>query len=236
MSYDLWYWPGIPGRGEFVRLALEARRVPYRDCAIQAGDEGMKAISADLNTPRADPPFAAPYLVADGMTIAQVANILLFLGQKHDLAPAELTGRLWVNQLQLTIADMLAEAHQVHHPVGSALYYEDQQPEAARAAQDFRDARMPKFLNYFERVLAERGAWLAGDRWTYADLSLFQLVEGLRFAFPKRMAAVARDCPKLLALTEAVASLPELRDYLSSERRQQFSNGIFRHYPELDAA
>jgi glutathione S-transferase len=233
MSYDLWYWPTIPGRGEFVRLALEAGAIPYRDLARE---QGADALAADLGLPRDLPPFAPPYLIADGLTIAQTANILLFLGEKHGLAPADLPGRLRVNQVQLTIADMVVEAHDVHHPVGSGLYYEDQKPEAARRAEDFRANRIPKFLHHFERVLLHGGDWIGGERWSYADLSLFQLVEGLRFAFPKRIAGVIRDCPRLLALHEAVATLPELRDYLTSDRRLPFGDGIFRHYPELDAA
>lgn len=234
-SYDLWYWPTIPGRGEFVRLALEAARIPYRDRAREEG--GLEALTARLARPPAMPPFAPPWLEAEGMTIAQTAAILLFLGDRHGLAPADEAGRLRVHQLQLTIADMVTEAHDVHHPIDNNAYYEDQRPEAARAAAAFRDRRIPKFLGYFERVLAAADApWLAGADRSYADLSLFHLVEGLRFAFPKRMAGVARDFPKLLALHERVAQLPALRDYLSSARRLPFGDGIFRHYPELDAA
>ncbi|PTQ13069.1 glutathione S-transferase [Sphingomonas oleivorans] len=234
MSYDLWYWPDIPGRGEFVRLALEAGQIPYRDRGRE-GDGDFSRVAADLDLPRDTPSFAPPYLIADGMVIGQTANILLFLGEKHGLAPADTAGRLWVNQLQLTIADVVTEAHNVHHPIGPSLYYEDQQAEAARAAKVFREERLPAFLAYFERVLARHGSWLAGPGWSYADLSLFQLVEGLRFAFPKRMASVARDTPRVLTLHEAVAKLPALRPYLSSDRRLPFGEGIFRHYPELDA-
>jgi glutathione S-transferase len=233
VSYDFWYWPAIPGRGEFVRLALEAGGIPYRDRARSAGAE---ALTDDMDAPRADPPFAPPYLIADGMVIAQTANILLFLGEKHALAPADMAGRLWINQIQLTIADAVNEAHDVHHPVSNSLYYEDQLAEAARAADAFRAERIPKFLDWFETILNQRGAWLAGDRWTYADLSLFQLVEGLRFAFPKRTATVLGDCRRVAAVHAAVAALPELADYLSSHRRVPFGDGIFRHYPELDAA
>jgi glutathione S-transferase len=234
VSYDLWYWPGIPGRGEFVRLALEAARIAYRDLARAEG--GAQALGLDLETPRDQPPFAPPYLLADGMTIAQTANILLFLGENHSLAPADTAGKLWVNQLQLTIADAVAEAHNVHHPIAVGLTYEQQQAEAARAAEAFRADRIPKYLRYFERALLHHGPWLAGEQWSYADLSLFQLIEGLRFAFPLRMERTLRDCPKLIALHGAVAALPELASYLASERRLPFGDGIFRHYPELDAA
>jgi glutathione S-transferase len=234
MTYDLWYWPGIPGRGEFVRLALEAGGIRYRDLA--RAEDGMRALVADLQQPRAQPPFAPPYLLADGVAIAQTANILLFLGEKHGLAPQETRRRYWVNQLQLTVADAVAEAHDVHHPVGVGLYYEDQKPEAARRAQEFREERIPKYLGYFERALHDAGPWLAGDRWSYVDLSLFQLVEGLRFAFPRRMAGARHAWPKVLALHGAVAALPELQAYLASDRRLPFGDGIFRHYPELDAA
>ena len=231
MAYDFWYWDGLPGRGEFVRLALEAGGIDYRERARESGGD----VSADLNVVRDDPPFAPPYLVADGMTIGQTANILMFLGQRHGLAPDDEAGRLWVNQVQLTIADMVVEAHDTHHPVAIGAYYEDQKDEALRRAEDFRENRIPKFLGWFETILERRGDWLAGgDRWSYADLSLFQLVEGLRFAFTKRMKTVEADNRRVTALRDRVAALPELKVYLASDRRLPFSDGIFRHYPELD--
>lgn len=233
MAYELWYWPTIPGRGEFIRLALEAGGIAYAD---KAREEGADALLADMAARRPEP-FAPPYLVAGELVIAQVGAILLYLGDTHGLAPADPAGRHLAHQIQLTIADMVAEAHDVHHPVAASAYYEDQKPEAARAAQNFRDERIPKFLMWFERALARSpGAWLTGDRWSYADLSLFHLIEGLRFAFPKRMAAVARDCPRVAGLRDSVAELPELRAYLASDRRLPFGDGIFRHYPELDRA
>ncbi|WP_019834465.1 glutathione S-transferase [Sphingomonas sp. PR090111-T3T-6A] len=233
MAYELWYWPTIPGRGEFVRLALEAGGIAYADKARELGEDGLMA---DMHA-RLPEPFAPPYLVADGLVIAQVAAILLHLGDTHDLAPGDPAGRHFAHQAQLTIADMVAEAHDVHHPVAASAYYEDQKPEAARAAQSFRDERIPKFLGWFERALARSaGDWLTGARWSYADLSLFHLVEGLRFAFPRRMGAVEHDCPAVTALHDRVAALPELAGYLASDRRLPFGDGIFRHYPELDRA
>ncbi|WBO22411.1 glutathione S-transferase [Sphingomonas abietis] len=232
MAYELWYWPGIPGRGEFVRLSLEAGGIAYVDQAFENPDALMDDIGQ-----RVPEPFAPPYLVAGDLVVAQVANILLFLGDEHGLAPKDRAGRHLAHQIQLTIADMVAEAHDTHHPVEMMAYYEDQKPEARRRAADFRDGRMPKFLGWFERTLDRAGGkWLTGDRWCYADLSLFQLVDGLTYAFPKRMTTVMRDCPRLAALHERVSRLPELRDYLSSDRRQPYGEGIFRHYPELDAA
>lgn len=232
--YDLWYWDGVPGRGEFVRLALEAACIPYRDRARAKG--GDNAMLADMQARRDYPPFAPPYLEAEGMTIAQTANILVYLGARHGLAPEDMRGRLWVNQLQLTIADMVAEVHDVHHPVALSDYYEDQKEEAARRAQGFRDERIPKFLAYFERALEQHGDWLAGGaNWSYADLSLFQLIDGLLYAFPRRMVSVARKFTRVMALHERVAALAVLQDYFSSERRLPYGDGIFRHYPELDA-
>jgi glutathione S-transferase len=234
MTYDLWYWTGIAGRGELVRLALEAGGIPYRDRAREDGDS---ALIEDMGRRTGLAPFAPPYLVAGELCIAQTANILLFLGDRH-LGPKDEAGRHAAQTLQLTIADMVAEAHDVHHPVASGLYYRDQMPEAARAAEAFREARMPKYLGWFERVLeAGGGPWLLGDGWTYADLSLFQLIEGLAYAFPKRMATLAADIPRITRIRERVRALPELADYLLSERRLPFNeDGLFRHYPELDAA
>jgi glutathione S-transferase len=229
MMYDLWYWTGVPGRGEFIRLTLEAAGIPYRDCAREQGDEAMMR---DMKQ-RHPEPLAPPYLVADEIVIAQTANILAWLGRRHEVAPSDDAGQALAAQYQLTIADIVVEAHDVHHPIAGMLYYEDQKPEAARRAEDFRKNRMPKYLEYFDRALA-KGGWLVGDRWSYADLSLFHLMEGLRFAFPKRMAVAEKDAPKVSAHHDRVAAMPELADYLTSDRRLPFGNGIFRHYPELD--
>lgn len=230
MTYQLWYWTGIPGRGEFVRLALEAGGIAYRDCAREQGDE---ALMADMAKRRPEP-FAPPYLVAGDLVIAQTANILAWLGRHHDLAPRDEPGRTLVAQHQLTIADMVAEVHDTHHPVASGLFYEDQKPEAARRAADFREHRIPKYLGYFDRALAGRD-WLAGDRWSYADLSLYHLLCGLRHAFPRRMKSVEAAAPNVTALHRRVTGLAELSDYMVSDRRLPFGDGIFRFYPELNA-
>jgi glutathione S-transferase len=235
MAYNLWYWPTIQGRGEFVRLPLEAAGIAYRDCARE---QGADALIADLKGHTRNGPFAPPYLENDGLVIAQVANILMYLGERHQLAPSNMAERLWLNQLQLTIADLVAEVHNVHHPVEMMAYYEEQKPEAARAAKQFREQRMPKFLDHFEATVnSSPGEWLVDHRWTYADTSLFQVVEGLRYMFPKRMAAIEGDYPSVIRIRDQVADLPGVRAYLKSARRLPFSTeGIFRHYPELDAA
>jgi glutathione S-transferase len=233
MTYDLWYWAEIPGRGEFVRLALEAGDIAYRD---RARAEGSGALVKDMEARKGQVPFAPPYLIAGDVCIAQTANILLFLGERH-MGPKGEAKRHCAHMLQLTIMDAVAEAHNVHHPVAVDLYYREQKAEALRAAKSFREQRIPKFLGYFESLLADGGPWLLGADWTWPDLSLFQLVEGLTYAFPKRMAALAGDIPLVLALRHRVHALPELADYLASDRRIAFNeDGIFRHYPELDAA
>jgi glutathione S-transferase len=236
MNYRLWYWPTIQGRGEFVRLALEAAGIPYEDCARVEG--GEKLLMADIKRRGPRAPFAPPYIEAEGGTIAQVADILLYLGDRHGLAPSDPANRYWVHQLQLTISDIVAEVHNVHHPVELMAYYDEQKGEAKRAAAQFRAQRMPKFLAHFEAATkAVDGDWLAGAAWSYADTSLFQLVEGLRYMFPKRMKAIEHDYPGLIALHDKVAALPGIAAYLASKRRIAFNtDGIFRHYPELDAA
>jgi glutathione S-transferase len=241
MPYELHYWPGIQGRGEFVRLALEAAGAEYVDVARGPVSEGGGARNlAQLMDELAPPPFAPPILVADTLVIAQTANILLFLGQRHHLAPDEESGRLWVNQLQLTIADLVAEAHDTHHPLSSGLYYEDQKDAAKQRSQHFRKERMPKYLGYFERILrggGESGEGLAGEALTYADLSLFQAVSGLQYAFPKAMASLTRELAATLELVERVERQPKIAAYLKSDRRIAFNqDGVFRHYPELDGA
>lgn len=230
-AYKLWYWAEIQGRGEFVRLAMEAGDIAYVD---MAREQGSDALIEDMKARKDRPPFAPPYLDTGSEVIAQVANILLYLGERHGIAPSDEGGRRWLHEVQLTITDFVAEVHQVHHPVGVGLYYEDQKAEAARFAEEFRDARMPKFLGWFERSV--EGEWLTGDRWSYGDTSLFQLIEGLHYMFPRRMKAIEGDYPKLLAIRDRVARLPGIAAYCRSDRRIGFNTqGIFRHYPELDA-
>jgi glutathione S-transferase len=234
MVYQLYYWPTIQGRGEFVRLALEEAQAEYVDVARhQNGIDKMMKMLEEAATPS----FAPPFLVAGELTIGQSANILLFLGAAHALAPRAQAGRLWVHQLQLTIADVVAEAHDTHHPISSSDYYEDQKKEASKRAADFTARRMPKYFDYFETVLAAAGSggYFLGKRVSYADLSMFQLVSGLRYAFPATMARIEPGYPRLAALCGQVAQRPNIAAYLASKRRIAFSEeGIFRHYPELD--
>jgi len=235
MRYELYYWPEIQGRGEFVRLALEEAGARYVDVARHPG--GENAMIALMNGRRlARPPFAPPFLKAGRLVIGQTANILLYLGPRHGLVPASDAGRLWVHQLQLTLADLVAEAHDTHHPISGSLYYEDQRREAKRRAASFVDERIPKFLGYFEDLLARSGAsYLAGRSVTYADLSLFQVMAGLRYAFPKAMARLARSQRRVAALHDRVAARPRIAAYLASPRRIAFNEqGIFRRYPALD--
>ena len=221
--YLLYYWPSIQGRGEFVRLALEDAGAAYADVA-----RGKNGVPTMMKVMAKHHVFAPPFLIHGKTVLAQTANILFYLGPRLGLAPKSEAGRLWLHQQQLTIADWLVEVHDAHHPIGGGLYYEEQRREAQRRAGDFREHRLPKFLRYFETLERPRG-------FTYVDLSLFQMIEGLRYAFPNTLAKMRRKMPKLLALHDRVAERPRLAAYLNSERRIAFNRqGIFRHYPELD--
>lgn len=243
MRYELYYWPSIQGRGEFVRLALEDADATYVDVARlpEASGGGVPALLRWMEAPAVGhAPFAPPFLKAGRRVIAQTANILMFLGPRLLLAPRDETGRLWVHQLQLTLADLIGEIHDSHHPVAGSLYYEDQQAEAQRRSRHLRRERLPKYLGYFERVLADnqrgRQRCLAGSAVSYADLSLFQVLEGLHYAFPRALGRLQRTLPHCMALRNRIAARPGIAAYLTSPRRLPFNNdGIFRHYPELDA-
>ena len=241
MNYQLYYWPTIQGRGEFVRLALEEAGTRYRDVARESGrGAGVPALLALMNGRRlARPPFAPPFLKTGQLVIGQTANILLFLGARHRLAPREEGGRLWVHQLQLTVTDFVAEIHDTHHPISGNLYFREQRKEARRRSADFLKNRAPKFLGYFEDVMARNGRqarFLLGARLSYADLSVFQVIAGLGYAFPDASTKFARKYRRLFALHGRVQERPRIAAYLASPRRIAFNNdGIFRHYPELDA-
>jgi glutathione S-transferase len=232
MRYELYYWPSIQGRGEYVRLALEDVGADYLDVARRNMGAMMKMLQARNGTP----PFAPPFLKAGRLVIGQTANILLYLGVRHGLAPKAEAGRLWVHQLQLTVADFVLEIHDTHHPLGPSLYYEDQRAPAKKRTAEFWKERVPKYLGYFERLLDDSsGAYLTGRRLCYVDLSLFQIVEGLRYAFPRRMKAFERKIPGLVELHDRVAGRPNIKAYLGSERRIAFNeDGIFRRYKALD--
>ena len=242
MIYELYYWPGIQGRGEFVRLALEEGGAEYRDIALLPEEQGggVPALLKFLDGPDvARPPFAPPFLRAGRRLIGQTANILLFLGPRLGLAPRDADGRLWTHQLQLTLADFVLEIHDTHHPIGGGLYYEEQKAEAKRRSREFLAQRLPKFLGYFERVIElnpDSSKWLAGKQLSYADLSMAQVVAGLRYAFPLASKKALRNCPRLRALHDEVFARPRIKRYVASARRLAFNNeDIFRHYAELDA-
>jgi glutathione S-transferase len=242
MKYELYYWPTIQGRGEFVRLALEEAGAEYVDVARGSEEDGagVPALMRALDSRAIDrPPFAPPFLKAGELWIAQTANILLFLGPRLGLAPEDEAGRLWTHQLQLTLADLVLEVHDTHHPIGGSLYYEDQRREARRRAGEFLKSRAPKFLAYFEHVFQRNpqgDRYLVGASLTYCDLSLFQVVAGLRYAFPRAVAQYERDYPRVFSVYNRVAERSRIAAYLASDRRIPFNEeGIFRHYEELDA-
>jgi len=234
MKYALYYWPFIQGRGEYVRLALEDAGADYDDIARRGN--GMSEMMKMMEAGKGTPPFAPPFLKAGKLVIGQTANILLYLGARHGLAPKAEAGKLRVHQLQLTITDLVTEIHDTHHPLGPSLYYEDQRAPAKKRAEEFWKDRVPKYLGYFEGLLESNGgAYVTGRRVTYADLSLFQIVEGLRYAFPKRMKAFEREIPGLIGLRDRIAERPNIKAYLASERRIPFNeDGIFRRYEALD--
>jgi glutathione S-transferase len=237
VRYELYYWPSIQGRGEFVRLALEEAGADYVDVARRAGKRGVAAMMKLLESKSlARPPYAPPFLKAGKDIIAQTALILFYLGPRLGLVPRDEAGRLWAHQLQLTITDLVVHIHDTHHPVSGWLYYEEQKPAAKRRTHDFWRYRVPKFLGYFERVLQRNGGkHMVGRRLSYVDLSLFQIVDGLRYAFPKRMKRFERKVPLLIALHDRVAQRPRIKAYLSSKRRIPFSQwGIYRYFKELD--
>ena len=241
MRYELFYWPSIQGRGEFVRLALEAAGAVYVDVARESGrGHGIEAMIRLMEGPALErPPFAPPFLRAGKLVIAQTANILYFLGPRLGLVSEAEATRLWAHQLQLTVEDFVVDIHDTHHPIAMSLYYEDQKPEAKRRAKFFTEERAPELLGYFESVLQRnpgRRGYMVGRKPGYVDLSMFQIVDGLRYAFPKMMARIEPGIPGLVALHDRVAGLPNVAAYLASERRLPFNmDGIFRHYPELEA-
>lgn len=233
--YELYYWPSIPGRGEFVRLVLEEAGARYVDVAREPGGMGamMRLLGRDAGR---FAPFAPPFLRAGKLVVSQTANVCAFLAARHGLVPKDAASRAYALGLQLTIADLVGEVHDTHHPIAGSLYYEDQKREAKKRAAAFVGERLPKFLGYFERVVKRGGgAHLLGRRFSYVDLALFQVMEGLDYAFPRAQACLAPRVRLLRALRDRVAERPRIAAYLASPRRLPFNqDGIFRRYPELD--
>jgi len=238
VRYELYYWPGLQGRGEFVRMALEEAGADYVDISLVSEEEGggTPAVESFIDDPSVKrPPFAPPYLKVGRQLIGQAPNILLYLGPQLRLVPRGEPDRIWIHQLQLTIADMVTEVHDTHHPIASGAYYEEQKAEAKKRTRDFR---VPKFLGYFERVIERnpgRGPWMVGPKITYVDLSMALLVDGLLYAFPKHVRSALRSRKRVARLHKAVFARPNIKRYLKSGRQVPHNEGgIFRRYPELD--
>lgn len=237
VTYELYYWDDIPGRGEFVRLVLEETGAPYRE--MGKGKAGTKAIMDYLGDNSGPyPPFAPPFLKDGELIVSHVANILDYLGPKHGLAPTDEQERIFAKGLQLTLADFVAEAHDTHHPLGIDDYYEDQKAEAKKRSEAFIESRIPKFLGYFEKVIVKNpteNGFVVGDSLTTIDLSLFHVVDGLRYAFPRATSDLDKRYPKVMALHKKVGARPNIATYLASDRRLDFNESdVFRHYSELD--
>jgi len=238
MHYELYYQPSIQGRGEFIRLPLEDAGAEYVDVARDPnfGRPGIMKFLEDQSLEH--PPFAPPFLKAGKLLISQTANILQFLGPRLNLVPKSEASRVCANQMQLTVADWLYETSQTHHPIANVLYYEEQTAEAKKRAANFTANRIPKFLAYFERILKRNpkgNDFILGKKVCYVDFSLFQMIEGLRYAFPRTMAKLEPGSPRLTNLHDRIMARPRIAAYLSSPRRLPFNQqGIFRHYPELE--
>jgi glutathione S-transferase len=233
MRYELYYWTGIQGRGEFVRLALEDAGADYIDVARKRGDKAIMNYLRDAQEGAL--PFAPPFLKAGRMVIAQTGTILAYLGPHLGLVPGGAAAEIYAQQLQQTICDVVLEAHDTHHPISADQYYEEQRTPARKRAKVFREERLPKFLDYFESVITRGNGRQALSRHSYVDLSLFQLVSGLDYAFPNAMRRMRGRMPRLRSLVERVADRPNIAAYLQSSRRIAFNEqGIFRHYKALD--
>ncbi|MBI4814756.1 MAG: glutathione S-transferase family protein [Deltaproteobacteria bacterium] len=236
--YELFYWPGIQGRGEFVRLAFECVGAPYEDVARrpESAGGGSKAIIEILQDESGASVFAPPILRHGARLVSHTANILAYVGPRLGLVGESEVARDTAHQLQLTVTDFVAEIHNTHHPVSPSLYFEDQVEEAKRATHHFLESRMPKYLRHFEKTATRSGGpWILGDAMTYVDLSMFQLHEGLSYAFPQSFVTFRARIPHLVSIVEAVRRLEQVQKYLSSERRLSFNqHGLFRRYPELE--
>jgi len=236
MAYELYYWPTIQGRGEFVRLALAEAGANYVDVA-RRGANGVPKMRKLMTSGRLSmPPYAPPFLKSGDLVVSHVANILLYLGGRHGLAPKAEAAKHWLHGLQLTVTDFVSEVHDTHHPLGPTFYYEQQRAAAKRRTDEYWKLRVPKYLGYFEGILKRSGGpFVTGRKLTYVDLSLFQLIEGLRYAFPKRMRRFEKNVPRLLVLRDRVTARPRIKAYLASDKRIAFNeHGIFRRYKALD--
>ena len=203
-----------------MRLALEEAGADYVDVA-RRGRQTRRA-PAMMKLLESNPAGAAALCAAvpeAGKDISRRRRSFCSISAPRlSLAPRDEAGRLWAHQLQLTVTDLVVHIHDTHHPVSGWLYYEEQRPAAKRRTADFWRYRAPKFLGYFERVLQRNGGkYMVGRRLTYVDLSLFQIVEGLRYAFPKRMKRFEKKVPLLIALHDRVAKRPRIAAYLVLE-------------------
>jgi len=241
MAYELYYWPFIPGRGEPVRLTFAFGGVAYRDVAREAPSpkEGAEILVSFNEGERSEGhPFAPPYLIVDEdgeRTLHwQSAHLCDLVARREGLVDE--ANASYAASLVLTLADLMDEAHDTHHPLATGLYYEEQKDAAKVRAGYFWENRIPKYLGFFEHHASDAGT-LVGEATSHVDAIAWHVLEGLHYAFPKAMASYAGRWPKLEALRACVPQHPSLGAYIASDDRMAFNEqGIFRRYPELDDA
>ncbi|KAI0012376.1 glutathione S-transferase protein-like protein [Xylariaceae sp. FL0662B] len=244
--YELIYYTGVPGRGEHVRLMFEEAGAPYEDTQFLSFDKARETVTHWLGAGgHGNPKYFAPPLFKHGdLVMSQTPNILLYLGPKLGLAGSREDDVYRVNALALTALDGLCnEVHDSHHPIAVMLPYEDQKEESLRRSQYWIKNRLLTHLEYWQKALVgdkeTGGPWLLGTTLTYADLVLFQCLDGTTYAFPNAMKQ-ARESGKydrVFELWEAVKARPNIAAYLGSNRRQKYQDwGIYRHYPDNDLA
>ena len=175
-------WDGVPGRAECIRLLFEYTGTPYEELKDNSTlmtrivDPEIVGIPPNLWPPVLELPNGK-WLGQTGVIMNYLSPKLGLAGYAKDDTDLDEDEKVFLSaktsQLVFTALDLLVEvsavdsrrpvhglcimscsqAHNVHHPVSTNLYYEDQKAEALRAAEQFRASRLPKYMQHFQSVL-----------------------------------------------------------------------------------
>jgi len=188
----LGYWD-VRGRTDPIRLFLHHVGVKYEDKLYLIGSTGMGEWFQDKPKLEKTMGFPSlPYYIDGDLQIAQTKAILAYLGRKHGLDGQTEEERIRIDVAREGFNDMYEGMINIGYPGGFGLEFGNKQEVHDKMFAAY-EASIPTVLASVTKFL--NGKWVAGDRLTYVDFFVYDVLDWHRTLFdPKYVAAEKGVC------------------------------------------